>query len=656
MAAYNRRGCRLTVNVLLDSRELVEGALASLCAGTGPVTIDIESTGLSPVVDKIDGVAVHDPETGTSYYLPVSHLYTRNASPEEFMGLHDAIVHRQWIAHNAKFDGAFLVRDGWSRYPDHCTMIMVKVIDFTRQAGLKALSEARGVDQQHFEELVDYKSGHNISELPASRCLSYVCDDVEQCWITYVEESAKLATLPQAEIYMLELRVLPFVGEMEVEGILVDTAELEKVGVFFGANTDEITPRLWAKFKEALGCPGPALCRAPCTEANPGCEFIIHSPKKLSLMLYKYLGLAPQGKRPKVKPGKSANEGSVDKVAITLLAASTGFEWVNWINDYKEALKAKGMAKTFIDAVGIDGKIHTTFGQVRAISGRFSSASPNLQQVPAHPSKWAKAPLPRDVMEAIGLDPDLPVPTFRGAFNAGPGRYLLSIDYSQIEMRIFAVMAQVMALVNGFNAGLDAHSNTASIIYDVPIERVTEEQRTRSKTMGFGMIYGMTESGLSNKLNILQAEGKRIYARFFEAIPEFRRFLTATHEFCARYGGVYTQYGRWVPIPDINDRAQNIRSKAERLSVNARIQGSAADVMKVAIARVGTFLRSRGNDDIKMLLTVHDELVFSVSDAISPLEAFNMLSPYMVTKFGTLELTVDAEYGSAWGLMESHPR
>ncbi len=318
-----------------------------------------------------------------------------------------------------------------------------------------------------------------------------------------------------------------------------------------------------------------------------GIEFNINSPKQLGDVLFNKLNLP--------KPVKYGKGKTISTAVDVLEGLAEAHEAPRKVLDYRQLTKLKS---TYVDALPAllspaTGRLHTTFGQTNAATGRLNSTNPNLQNIPI------KTELGREI---------------RAAFTAEPGHVLLSADYSQIELRLLAHYSRDPLLVEAYRRGDDIHTLTASQVFGVPPLMVTPEHRRQAKVVNFGIVYGLSAFGLAQGLGITPAEGKQFINAYFEKYAGVRNFIDATLEEVRREGKVKTLFGRVRPIPDINSKNANLRGFAERTAVNTPLQGTAADLIKIAMIRIDAALRERELKS-RMTLQVHDELVFEVPEA-----------------------------------------
>ncbi len=397
----------------------------------------------------------------------------------------------------------------------------------------------------------------------------------------------------------IDLPLVPVLARMEQAGVKIDTAALAKM-------SSELEREIGVKAKEIY-------------EAS-GMEFNIGSPKQLGDVLFNKMNLAKP-----VKYGK----GRVISTAVDVLETlAEDHPIARMVLDYRQLTKLKS---TYVDTLPalinrFTGRLHTTFGQTGTATGRLSSANPNLQNIPI------RTELGRGI---------------RAAFIAEPGNVLLTADYSQIELRLLAHFSRDPLLVEAFRRGDDIHTLTASQVFGVPPLMVTPEHRRAAKVVNFGIVYGLSPFGLSQNLGIEPAEAKQFIANYFEKYKGVRAFIDKTLEEARRGLKVKTLHGRVRPIPDINSKNANQRGFAERTAVNTPLQGTAADLIKIAMIRIDAALQERGLKS-RMTLQVHDELVFEVPE--EEIEEMKSLVREQMEKVHalTVPLLVEMEVGPNW--------
>lgn len=363
----------------------------------------------------------------------------------------------------------------------------------------------------------------------------------------------------------IDLPLVPVLARMEQAGVKIDTAALAQMST-------ELEREIGVKAKEIYQA--------------AGTEFNVGSPKQLGDVLFNRLNLP--------KPVKYGKGRTISTAVDVLETLAEDYPIARKVLDYRQLTKLKS---TYVDTLPAlinpaTGRLHTTFGQTGTATGRLSSANPNLQNIPI------RTELGRGI---------------RAAFIAEPGHVLLTADYSQIELRLLAHFSRDPLLVEAYRRGDDIHTLTASQVFGVPPLMVTPDHRRQAKVVNFGIVYGLSPFGLSQNLGIEPAEAKQFIANYFEQYKGVRAFIDKTLEEARRDLKVKTLHGRIRPIPDINSKNANQRGFAERTAVNTPLQGTAADLIKVAMIRIDAILRER-NLKSRMTLQVHDELVFEVPE------------------------------------------
>jgi DNA polymerase-1 len=375
-----------------------------------------------------------------------------------------------------------------------------------------------------------------------------------------VEESGLLKLYEE-----VDLPLVPVLARMEHAGVKIDRAALSEMSARLEREID-------AKAKEIYQC--------------AGCEFNISSPKQLGDVLFNKLNLP--------KPVKYGKGKMISTAVDVLEGLAAEHDVPRLVLEYRQLTKLKS---TYVDALPAllnpsSGRLHTTFAQTGTATGRLSSANPNLQNIPI------RTELGREI---------------RAAFTAETGHVLLAADYSQIELRLLAHFSKDPLLVEAYRRGDDIHTLTASQVFGVPPLMVTADHRRQAKVVNFGIVYGLSAFGLSQNLGIEPSEAKQFISAYFERYSGVRAFIDRTLEEARREGKVKTLFGRVRPIPDINSKNANLRGFAERTAVNTPLQGTAADLIKIAMIRIDAALREQRLKS-RMTLQVHDELVFEVPE------------------------------------------
>jgi DNA polymerase I len=386
----------------------------------------------------------------------------------------------------------------------------------------------------------------------AGRLTASLRNEVEQAGLSKIYEE-------------IDLPLVSVLTRMEQAGVKIDTAALAKMSV-------ELEREIEAKEKEV--------------HEVAGMEFNVGSPKQLGDVLFNRMNLP--------KPVKYGKGRMISTAVDVLEELAETFPIARMVLDYRQLTKLKS---TYVDALpalirSASGRLHTTFGQTGTATGRLSSANPNLQNIPI------RTELGRGI---------------RAAFIAEPGHVLLTADYSQIELRLLAHFSGDSLLVEAYRRGDDIHTLTASQVFGVPPLMVTADHRRQAKVVNFGIVYGLSPFGLSQNLGIEPREAKQFIDAYFEKYNGVRRFIDKTLEEARREMKVKTLFGRLRPIPDINSKNSNQRGFAERTAVNTPLQGTAADLIKIAMIRIDAAVRERRLNS-RMTLQVHDELVFEVPE------------------------------------------
>ena len=514
------------------------------------------------------------------------------------------------IGHNLKYDMVVLRRHDVVVSPLDDTMLMSYVLDGGSHG--HGMDELAALHLDHrtiaFKDVTGTgKSQVTFDLVPLDRALAYAAEDAD---VTLQLHGFLKPRLPAERMMTpyetLERPLVPVLADVETEGIHVDRAKLEQLS------------REFAERQRALEQDVYRLA---------GHEFNVGSPKQLGEVLFDELRLEGGHK------GKSGAYATGADVLESLAVA--GHELPATVLEWRQLDKLKS---TYTDALVEQinprtGRVHTSFAMAAASTGRLSSTNPNLQNIPIRTEDGRK---------------------IRYAFVAEPGRVLLSLDYSQIELRLLAHVAGIDALKRAFHEGLDIHALTAGQIFGVDTAKVDPAMRRQAKAINFGIIYGISAFGLSRQLGISNEEAAAYMKAYFERYPGIQEYMTRTKQFCREHGYVETLFGRRCHVPGIHDKNAARRNFAERAAINAPIQGTAADVLKRAMIRVPPALEQYDLDTrAHMLLTVHDELLFEVDDAVVEQTAevvkTVMESACLPALQLSVPLTVDVGQGHSWG-------
>jgi DNA polymerase-1 len=583
-------------------------AVVAEVAKSERLSFDLETTGTDPMRAQIVGFSVCS-SPGAARYIPVAHRYL--GVPEQLPltvvleALRPALATKEIVGSNLKYDGLVLRRAGGEigRYAFD-TMLASYLINPDKEHGLKSVSrEWLNHQMTEYAEVAGKGKGQiSFEEVPVEAARDYSCQDSDVAWRLVDPMEAKLRADGLHDLMTkMELPLLRVLLEMEHAGVKVDVA-------FLKAMSGEFQGRIRAAMAELQQLAG--------EEFNPD------SPKQLQHILFEKLGL---------EPGKKTKTGySTDVSVLEELAAEHPLP--RKILEYRQLAKLKG---TYIDALPAivhpeTGRVHTTYHQAVAATGRLSSSDPNLQNIP--------------IRTAEGR-------LIRKAFVPEKGRVLVGLDYSQIELRIMAHLSDDPKMIAAFREDGDVHRATAAEVFGVAPGQVTDEQRSRAKAINFGIIYGMGAFGLGMRLGINQKEAADFIHRYFERYARVRSYIDASLAEARKRGYVTTLFGRRRYVPELASRNRMISGQAERIAVNAPIQGTAADLMKVAMINVAKRLAAE-RLDAPMILQVHDELVLEAPegrvDDVTRVVKEEMEGVYPMK----IPLKVDTGRGPNWAEME----
>jgi DNA polymerase I len=556
--------------VVVDTPAALE-ALALALGKAAAISVDTETTSTDEMTARLVGISLAV-KPGEGYYIPVGHRSGEQLPLEQVTSalrgpLAGSPIPK--IGHHLKYDYLILARHGIRMQPlAFDSMIAEWVLDpGSRNLGLKNLAEIRlGQSMTHIEALIG--SGRNqisMADVPIQEAAAYAAMDAEVVTRLRLLQEKELARLPKMHALFtnIEMPLVPVLAEMEMAGIALDKD-------FFKAFALQVNERLAAIEQDIYQAAGKT--------------FNINSTQQLSDILFGVLHLTPPDR------GKKTASGHYSTAAGVLDEMSGQHPVVDMVLEYREYAKLKS---TYVDALPTQvhpetGRVHTSFSQTGAITGRLSSSNPNLQNIPT------RTELGRRV---------------RRGFVADPGNVLLSLDYSQIELRIVAHMAQDEAMLNAFRQGQDIHTATAAAIHGISLDAVTKEQRRHAKAINFGLIYGMSAFGLTRTTDLTLAEAEEFVKAYFRQFPGIKRYLDGIRQEAGKIGYVETMLGRRRYFPALKGQLnQAIKNREEREAINAPIQGTAADIMKIAMIRIPPALDQAGLHG-RLLLQVHDELV-----------------------------------------------
>lgn len=558
---------------------------SDLIVKAGRFAIDTETTGLDPFKDKIVGFSLAI-APGKACYVPLGHqscsglqdLFETAVSQPQQISLHTAQQYLKpllasksilKIGHNIKFDIHFLdqiLGEDSVIYPIEDTGVISYDLDSSEHGhGLDELAEV----------LLDYKtikyeevcgSGRNkmtFDKVDMDKALDYAAEDADVTLRLYEVLKPRLPKEKQTAIYEnFDRPLISILKEMEDTGIMLDTVALMRLN-------DDFDQQLKALEKEIF--------------AIAGEEFNLGSPKQIGEILYGKLGLK----------GKKNSSGSFQTGADVLEKMAAEHELPAKILEWRGFAKLKTTyTSTLLESMDKNNRVHTTFSQTTVNTGRLASSNPNLQNIPIRTEEGRK---------------------IRSCFIAAPGYKLISADYSQVELRLLAEVANVKGLKEAFRHNEDIHASTASKVFNVPLEKVDANLRRHAKAINFGIVYGISQYGLAKQIGTTPDVAKQYIDSYFASMPEVKEYMEQTIAFARKNGYVLTPYGRKCSVLGINDKNKQRAAFAERAAINAPIQGGAADIIKLAMKNVQHCLKT-GGYQTKMLLQVHDELIFEAPD------------------------------------------
>ncbi|MCM8746612.1 DNA polymerase I [Thermomicrobium sp. CFH 73360] len=578
--------------------------------------LDVETTALHPMYAELVGLAIATSPV-RSYYIPLGHttgdVQLRRDAVARALAHFFQTERVQRYTHNGKYDALVLERAGFPRPRiDFDTMIAAYLLG-ENAVGLKELAFTKlGWEMEAITELIGRgKKQLTMDRAEIARVTAYACADVEATYRLVDVLRPQLEAQNQMRLFRdIELPLIDVLIDMERAGIAIDVSYLQRLSTELDSQLRTLERRIY----NLAGHP-----------------FNINSPQQLSEILFEELRL-PRGKR--TKTGYSVSQEVLENLR-------DAHPIVDAILEYRQLLKLKS---TYVDALPRQvhpetGRVHTIFHQTVAATGRLSSSDPNLQNIPV------RGELGLAVRRAFVADNR---PGYR---IADEPILLLSADYSQIELRLMAHFSQDPALLRAFAEGKDIHAATASEVFGVPLDAVTPEMRRIAKVVNFGIMYGMQAYGLARDTGMSRQEAQRFIDAYFRRFPGVARYLEETKRRAAEMGYVETLFGRRRYIPEINSSNPARRQAAERMAVNMPLQGTAADIMKLAMIRVHRALAER-HFRARMLLQVHDELVLEVpeSELTSVAELVTSLMSSVVAL--TVPLEVEAKAGPNWADLE----
>ena len=576
---------------------------------TKSFALDLETTSLDAISAQLVGISL-SPAPGEAYYIPIGHVGWGQVEQLPLAQVLDSLrplleaPDLAKTAHNSKYDMTILAEYGVAvNNLTFDTMIAAHLLN-EKSLGLKALTFNRlGIEMTPITALIGSGAKQfSMSQVEVNQAADYACADADM--------TLRLTELLKPELHQqglwslfaeVELPLVPVLISMERKGVALDTDLLRQMSHRLGEQLLKLEAEIynWA-----------------------GHQFNINSPQQLSSVLFEELKLPPARK---TKSGYSTGASILEELRGV-------HPIIEHILEYRQLAKLKS---TYIDALPAllnpkTGRIHTSFNQTRTATGRLSSSEPNLQNIPV------RGDLGKEV---------------RQAFIAPPNSRLLAGDYSQIDLRVLAHLSQDKSLLDAFLQDEDIHAATAAKLFGINASQLTPDMRRLAKTVNFGVIYGMSDYGLEQATELSRDEATQFIASYFAQHPGVEQYIETTKQKVRKTGYVQTLLGRRRYIPEINSSDRQVREAAERMAINMPVQGTSADIIKVAMINLHREMTQRQLKS-KMLLQVHDELVFEVPEA--ELEEMQKLVPQMMST--TLELSVpvkvDIKSGHNWGEME----
>ena len=587
--------------------EKAQRILVQNLLGQKAVCFDTETTSLNEFEAELIGMSFSY-RKGLAYYVPIPENREEALAVLEIFKPFFESEEILKIAHNFKFDYKILAQyEVEIRGEFFDTMIAHYLLNPDGRHGMDYLSEIYLKYQPISIESLIGKKGKNqktLREVSLETQTNYAAEDADVTFQLYEIFSPQLKKENLEELFhKVEMPLMKILAKMELVGISLDTDWLSRESVDLENDLRELEQKIFELSGE---------------------EFNMNSPKQLGEILFEKLKLDPKAK--KTKTGQySTSEEVLQKLAYK-------HEIIQHILKYRTYQKLKS---TYVDALPSeiepkDNRVHTTFSQTTAATGRLSSLNPNLQNIPIRTARGQQ---------------------IRGAFVAEEGKKIISADYSQIELRLIAELSGEDNMIKAFQNGEDIHASTASKLFKIPLDQVDKTQRSQAKTVNFGIIYGQGAFALAEQTGLSRTEAKQMIDSYYENYPKLKIFMTEQVEKARKNGFVETILGRKRHLKDINSNNFVVRGHAERNAVNAPIQGSAADVIKIAMIDIDKAL-SEGGFKTKMLLQVHDELLFEVpEEEIEPIKALikEKMESAMKTK---VPLSVEVGVGNNW--LEAH--
>ena len=578
----------------------------------GEVAVDTETSSLDPHNTDLIGISLST-KIGKACYIPIGHKTKKNIDKDKVLRklkplLEDSSIKK--IGQNIKFDFIVLYKNGIDITSIEDTMLMSYVLDAGKNRhNMDTLSE---IHLNHktvaFKDVVGSgKKEINFSQVDIEKAKDYAAEDADITLRLYKKFFKSLKEEKMLNIYeIFEKPMIKILAFMEIQGIKIDYKFLKTLSLKFGKKIDKIQKEVFKISNK---------------------EFNIASPKQLGEILYNDLKIADLKK---TKKGSFATSASVLEDL-----AFKGHKFPQLILDWRQVSKLKNTySDSLPEHINPNSKrVHTSFLLAATTTGRLASSDPNLQNIP--------------IKSQDGKD-------IRKAFIAEKDHVLISADYNQIEMRILADLADVKELKKAFKNNEDIHSLTASQIFNIDIKKVDQDQRRKAKAINFGIIYGISQYGLAKQINVSNYEAEEFLKAYFFKFPEIKVYMDQTIKFCRKSGYVNNIFGRRSHFININDKNYNVRNFQERAAINAPIQGSAAEIMRLAMIRLNIKLNEQKKQKSKMLLQIHDELIFEThKDEVKKVSKIIKEEMMSVARSDyhsfSIPLTIDLNTGNNWG-------
>ena len=578
----------------------------------GEFAIDTETNSLDAHQAKLVGISMSH-AIGKGCYIPTGHKNFKNLDETKILKifkpyLEDKSIKK--IGQNIKFDYIIFNKRGIDINSLEDTMLMSYVLDAGKNRhNMDTLAEIHlGHKTIQFKDLVGTgKKQINFSEVDVNIAKDYAAEDADITYRLYKNFLKSLKEENLLNIYeIFEKPLVKILAKMEIEGIKLDEKSLKNLSSKFEKKIKSLEQKIFKLSKK---------------------EFNIGSTKQLGEIMYNDLKIASLKK---TKKGSFATSASVLEDL-----AFKGYDFPKLVLEWRQTSKLKNTySDTLPEHINKNTKrIHTSFLLAATTTGRLASSDPNLQNIP--------------IKTEEGKD-------IRRAFIAEKNKKLISADYNQIEMRILADLADVKELKKAFNNNDDIHSLTASQVFGTKINKVDPDMRRKAKAINFGIIYGISQYGLAKQINVSNVEAEEFLNSYFLKFPEIKEYMSETIKFCRKSGYVNNIFGRKTHITGINDKNFNVRNFQERAAINAPIQGSASEIMRMAMIRLDDEISDKKNNNLKMLLQIHDELIFEVEEK-NIINSSKIIKKIMTSVKDSnlhsfsIPLLVDINSGDNWG-------